>query len=135
MTEYLTVAQVIDLHRRVIEEAGGSHGLRDAGSLASAVVQPAVTFGGMELYTDIAEKAAALGFSLILNHPFIDGNKRVGHASIDAFLEMNGFRLNCNIDEQESVILGVAAGTVDRDSFTAWIRAHISSTNAGVESA
>ena len=73
---YLTVTEVLDLHRRLIEQSGGSRGLRDRGVLVSAVRQPQMQFGGEELYASIAEKAAALGYALIQNHPFVDGNKR-----------------------------------------------------------
>ena len=71
------------------------------------------------------EKAAALGFSLILNHPFVDGNKRIGHAALEVFLVLNGFELRADVDDAEAMILGVAAGTVAREKFVLWIRAHL----------
>ena len=125
MIEYVTVGQVLELHRKVIEDTGGSGGLRDAGGLASAVSQPATTFGGMDLYPELWEKAAALGFSLILNHAFVDGNKRVGHAAMVALLRLNGANLVADIDDQERVILAVAAGEMEREEFAAWIRDHV----------
>jgi len=85
-----------------------------------------MTFGGQDLYPDLATKAAALGFSLIQNHPFLDGNKRVGHAAMETFLLLNGHELASPIDEAERVILGVAAGTLDREGFTSWVRGAIS---------
>lgn len=123
--KYLTAVQVLDLHKRVVSATGGSQWLRDAGGLASAVSQPAVTFGGMELYETVAEKAAALGFSLVMNHPFVDGNKRIGHAAMVAFLQMNGHDLEAPVDEQECVILDLAAGKIEREDFVAWVAAHI----------
>ena len=84
-----------------------------------------MTFGGEELYPTIVEKASALGFSLIQNHPFIDGNKRVGHAAMEVFLVLNGFEINASIDEQEQIILRVASGEISREGFTDWLRTHI----------
>ena len=95
----------------------------------SAVVfidqQPQMTFGGQELYPSLAEKAAALGFSLVCNHPFVDGNKRVGHAAMETFLVLNGWELLAGVDEQEQMILRLAAGTLRRDEFTAWVQSHL----------
>jgi len=78
---YLSLGEVLELHRRIIEATGGSPGLRDLAALESVVAQPRMTFGGADLHPDLASKAAALGFALIKNHPFVDGNKRVGHAA------------------------------------------------------
>lgn len=120
---HLRLAEVIDLHRRVIEVSGGSHGLRDLGALESAVAQPRMTFGGEELYPTVVEKAAALGFTLVQNHPFIDGNKRVGHAALETFLVLNGLEIEAGTDEQERVFLGLAAGSIDRSELVRWLRA------------
>jgi len=122
---FLRLNEVLYLHRRIIEETGGSGGLRDLGTLESALAQPRMTFGGEDLYPGLAEKASALCFSLIQNHPFVDGNKRVGHAAMVAFLELNGHCLQADIDEQEHMILGVAAGSTGRDGLVAWISSHI----------
>ena len=84
-----------------------------------------MTFGGNELYPSLAEKAAALGFSLIQNHPFADGNKRTGHAAMAMFLALNGCKIDASIDEQTEIILSVAAGKLNRDDFTAWLSTHI----------
>ena len=77
----------------------------------------------------ISEKACALGFSLIQNHPFIDGNKRIGHAAMEVFLVMNGYELNAPTDDQEQVILKVAAGQLDREGLTQWLRKAIVACN------
>ena len=121
---YLTVDEVLELHRLVLAQSGGGQGLRDLNAVDSAVAQPAMTFGGQELYPTVADKAATLGFSLIQNHPFVDGNKRVGHASIEMFLVLNGHELDASVDEQEQFIMEVAAGHLGRPQFTDWVRAH-----------
>ena len=122
---YLERDEVIRLHELLIAQSGGSSGIRDAGLLDSAVAQPQMSFGGVDLYPTIVEKASALGFSLILNHAFIDGNKRIGQASMEAFLVVNGYEIQESVDAQEAVILDVAAGRMTRDEFTEWLRDHV----------
>jgi len=121
---YLTLDEVLELHRLVLEQAGGAAGVRDFGLLESAVAQPSMTFGGEDLYPSITEKAVALGYSLIMNHPFVDGNKRVGHAAMEVFLVLNEHEIIADTDEQEHTILGVAAGTISREVFVEWVRFH-----------
>lgn len=122
---YLSLAEVFDLHRRILEQTGGSSGLRDLGALESAVAQPRMTFAGSELYPDMVEKAAALCFSLVQNHPFVDGNKRVGHAAMETFLLLNGHEVEASVDEAERVFLALAAGGLSRGQLVDWLRAHI----------
>lgn len=122
---YLTLDEVLELHRLVVEQAGGATGVRDLGALESALAQPYMTFGGVDLYPGVVEKASALAFSLVKNHPFVDGNKRVGHAAMETFLVLNGYELQAGVDEQERIVLGLAAGTVGREEFTEWVRAHL----------
>ncbi len=117
--------EVLNLHRQLILQSGGTSGLRDEGGLESAIAQPRMTFGGVDLYSTITEKAAALAYSLILNHPFVDGNERVGHAAMETFLADSGHEIPSPVDEQERVILRVAAGEKGRDEFAAWLAAHI----------
>ena len=121
---YLTVGEVLDLYSRVMKQSGGGVGIRDLGALESAVAQPRMTFNGEELYSTIIEKASALGFSLIQNHPFIDGNKRAGHAAMEIFLMLNGYEISASVDEQVDIILGVASGNVSRELFLEWLRTH-----------
>lgn len=121
-TRFLSLAEVLDLYSRVLVAGGGASAIRDLGALESALAQPRATFADEDLYPSLAEKASALGFSLILNHPFVDGNKRIGHAAVEVFLVLNGFELSAGIDDAERVILGVAAGTMSLDEFTTWIR-------------
>ncbi len=125
MINYLALDEVLKLHQRIIEQSGGTIGIRDLGGLESALAQPRMTFSGQELYPTIAEKAAALGFSLIMNHPFLDGNKRIGHASMEVFLVLNNFEIKASVDEQEQVMLRVASGEWERDEFTKWLRDRI----------
>ncbi len=121
----LTVEEILELHRRVLAASGGSSGVRDLGAVESAAAQPRMSFGGQDLYLGLAEKAAALGFSLVCNHPFVDGNKRIGHAAMETFLVLNGWELIASVDEQEQVILTLAAGQLEREQFTAWVASHV----------
>ena len=122
---YLTLGEVLDLHRRIIEQSGGAVGVRELGGVESAVAQPQMTFGGEELYPTIESKATALCFSLIMNHPFVDGNKRIGHAAMETFLVMNGYEIATNIDEAEKIILTLAAGELSREELLEWVTSHI----------
>jgi death-on-curing protein len=130
MIRYLTLEEVLELHRLALEQSGGLAGVRDLGGLDSAVTQPQMAFGGQELYPGLAEKAAALGFSLVCNHPFVDGNKRVGHAAMETFLVLNGWELAAGVDEQEQVVLRLAAGSLKREEFVAWVQAHLQQRSA-----
>jgi death on curing protein len=100
------------------------------GGLESALAQPRMSFGGEELYPTLADKGAALAFTLIQNHPFVDGNKRIGHAALEAFLLLNGYELDAPVDNQEQVILEVAAGRMRRDIFAVWVEEHITPLNS-----
>jgi death-on-curing protein len=113
---------VLELHRRVIEQSGGAFGIRDVGLLESAIAQPRMTFGGEDLYSSLLEKAAALGFSIIMNHPFVDGNKPTGHAAVETFLVLNGMEINACVDEQECVVLAIASGKLGREAFVEWLQ-------------
>ena len=77
------------------------------------------------MYPAVVDKAAALGYSVIQNHPFVDGNKRTGHAAMEVFLILNGFEIQSSVDEQERIILQVASGEMDRQAFTIWLRDHV----------
>ncbi len=122
---YLSLKEVLALYRRVMEQSGGMPGIRSLDALLSALAQPRLTFGGQDLYPTIVDKAAALGYAIIKNHPFVDGNKRLGHAAMETFLVLNGYEIDAPVDEQEQVILQLAAGTMDREAFTEWLRRHV----------
>jgi len=125
VTRFLTADEVVALHRLVVDQSGGARGIRDPAALASAVAQPRMTFDGRDLYPTLVEQAAAIGFSLVSNHPFVDGNKRIGHAAMETFLLLNGLELLATVDEQEKIVLGLAAGSVKRAAFTEWVQSHI----------
>jgi death-on-curing protein len=125
MTRYLSLEQVLALHEESIRIHGGSPGTRDLGLIASAVAQPQATFAGQELHPTVIEKAAALAFSLISNHGFIDGNKRVGFASLDVFLRVNDLKVAAAVDDAEAVTLAVASGAMSREELTEWVRLHV----------
>ena len=122
---YLSQDAVLTLHMRIIETSGGSDGVRDYNGLESAIAQPRMTFGGQDLYPTVVEKAAALCFSLIQNHPFVDGNKRVGHAAMEVFAILNGYTIDASVDTQEQLILGIASGDVSREQLVEWLTEHI----------
>jgi death on curing protein len=119
--EYVQLVDVLYLHQQIIAATGGSAGLRDRGFLESALAQPRMTFGGVELYADIPEKAAALCFSLVSNHPFVDGNKRIGYAAMRLFLDLNGWTFKADIDDAEQKILSLASSQISRAAFTQWV--------------
>jgi death on curing protein len=125
---YLSLAEVLELHRRITASSGGAASLRDLGALESAVAQPRGSFAGEDLYPDLAAKATALAFSLINNHPFVDGNKRVGHAALETLLILNGHELDATVDASEQIILAVAASRATREDLLAWVRAHLKAT-------
>jgi death-on-curing protein len=124
---YLAIDEVLKLHERIIAQSGGSRGIRDHGAIEASIAQPQQTFEGRELYPSLTAKAAALGYFLVRNHPFIDGNKRVGHAALEVVLVLNGLELAASIDEQEQVILTIAVGNLSREDFTRWVEAHVRS--------
>ena len=122
MTLYLSLEQVLDLHRRQLRRFGGPAGLRDRGALESAVARPQMTFGGEDLYPEIEDKAAALMHSLVMNHPFVDGNKRVGaHASLMLLLA-NGVEPTFSPAELTAITLATARGEVNAEALSIWLR-------------
>jgi death-on-curing protein len=127
---YLSIEQVLELHALQLRHFGGAGGLRDRGLLESALARPAMTFGGEDLYADVAAKAAALMHSLALNHPFIDGNKRVAaHAAI-VFAEINGHTFLATSDELVAMTLAVAEGKVEAEALAIWFRQRLRSAEA-----
>jgi death-on-curing protein len=119
---YLSVGQLLDLHRDQVRRYGGLAGVRDRGSLESACARPAMTFGGDDLYPDVPAKAAALMHSIVLNHPFVDGNKRVGAHAAVLFAEVNGFECLATPDELVEITLSVAEGTLEIEALSICFR-------------
>lgn len=122
---YLTLGEVVALHRAILESSGGATGIRDLGALESALAQPRASFGGIDLHATLSAKAAALAFSLALNHPFVDGNKRVAHAAMEVFLVLNGHEITATVDEQERLMLDLAAGLITREELAIWVEQHV----------
>lgn len=122
---FLTLAEVLELHDRSIQQFGGSPGVRDRGLLESALATPQATFGGQYLHDGLAEMAAAYLFHLVKNHPFVDGNKRTGALSARVFVRMNGARFAPTEDEYGDHVLAVASGKADKDECVAFFKAHV----------
>ena len=121
---YLSIREILELHDKIIEISGGARGILDIRVLESAINQLRLTFDRTDLYPNILAKAAALCFFLVMNHPFVDGNKRIGHAAMETFLILNGFEIEASVDEQEQIILDLASGELTREYFTAWLNDH-----------
>ncbi|MEQ1746270.1 MAG: type II toxin-antitoxin system death-on-curing family toxin [Saprospiraceae bacterium] len=122
---YLTRKDILQIHDDAIVDSGGGSGLRNEAGIESAIAAPQTVYFGQEQYPTIADKAAVLCFELVTQHPFIDGNKRVGHSAMANFLYMNGYTIDETDDEQESIILRVAAGEMTKEAFTEWVTAKI----------
>jgi death-on-curing protein len=117
---YLSPTQALFIHARIITETGGDSGIRDLGLLAAAIARPQTTFDRIDLYPSLFDKAAALMESIVLNHPFVDGNKRVGITAAALLLQLNGFRLTADNRELERFTFAVARGETDLTAISAW---------------
>ncbi len=125
MTRFFTLSEIVRLQQCIIQTTGGKTGVLDLRAVDSAVAQPQMTFGGEDFYPALEDKAAALGFSLIKNHGFDDGNKRIGYMAVRMFLRMNKHDLVGTVDEKATVILSLAASEMGREEFAEWVRAHV----------
>lgn len=121
----LSKRQILMLHSMLVAQSGGADGLRDEGLLESAINTPLQTFGGQELYPTVLEKAARLGYGLIHNHPFLDGNKRIGTHAMLVFLDINNITLSYEDDDLIAAILRVASGDMDDSQLLEWLKTHI----------
>jgi death-on-curing protein len=121
---FLRLDQVLVIHQDQIERYGGSAGVRDGGMLLSAIAAPAATFGGDYLLGDLHEMAAAYLTGLVLNHPFVDGNKRVAAMTALAFLHMNGWQLLMPQERFADLVLDIAKGRIDRAGTAAILKQH-----------
>ena len=128
MTLYLSIQQLEALHASQVDEYGGAAALRDRGALEAAAARPAMTFGGEDLYPDLASKAAALMHSLVMNHPFVDGNKRVGAQAALVFLLVNESEVEASSEEIVEITMAVARGEVDAESLAIWFRQRMPSS-------
>ena len=120
----LTKGQIIILHTHLIKETGGIDGIRDESLLESAIAAPFQTFGDQELYPSVQQKAARLGYGLIKNHAFIDGNKRIGVHTMLVFLSLNGIELSYSQQQLSDTILKVASGEYSFDDLLDWVLNH-----------
>lgn len=120
----LTKSQALLIHDQLIAETGGSSGLRDEGILDSALSAPFQTFGGEDVYPSLQQKAARLCFGLVKNHPFVDGNKRIGAHVMLVFLALNGVELQHSQTELSDIILQLAAGEINAEHLLRWILSH-----------
>ena len=116
--------KVLLLHKFIAEETGGSVGVRDEALLESALEAAFAGFGGQEFYPTKEEKGARLGYTLISNHAFVDGNKRIGMYVMLTFLEVNGIHMECTNEEVATVGLSVAGGTMNYEDLLKWVREH-----------
>ncbi len=121
---YLNTDEVILIHERILDRFGGAGGLRDWGLLDSAVNRLRATFNEKDLYPDIFTKAATLGHSLILNHPFVDGNKRTAWEAMRTFIEENEYSLQAEHDEIIELMLKIEDKSLGVDQITSWLQDH-----------
>jgi death on curing protein len=124
MPQFLTLDDVLESHAEQIARYGGSDGIRDVGLLESALAQPQATFGGKHLHGDVFEMAAAYLFHLVKNHPFIDGNKRVGLEAALLFLEINGHAVETTNEALVDLVLQTAQGPATKQQIAEFLRAH-----------
>lgn len=118
----ILIADILQVHQILIEKYGGGIGVRELGSLESAIARPFQTFDGEDLYETIFEKAAALGESIIINHPFIDGNKRTGFVSMIALVEAAGYILNASEEEAYTFTIKISTGEIRFEQMVEWLK-------------
>lgn len=122
--KYLTPKDVLLLHNMVIDAAGGSHGIRDVGLLESAVIRPQASFGGQDLYPGILDKAAALVHSLLMNHMFVDGNKRTAMYSCMTFLELNDYKFTATNKQVVNFAIRIENDKLSLEEIVKWLKEH-----------
>lgn len=120
----LSREKVKQLHQLMAQKTGGSIGIRDEGLLESALEAAFSGFGGAEFYPTTEEKGARLGYNLISNHAFVDGNKRIGMFVMLTFLEVNGVQMDCTNEDVAAAGLAVASGRMDYEALLEWVRLH-----------
>ena len=125
----ISVKEAEEIHKILIDTFGGSHGIRDTGSLDSALARPFQTYGNNELYPTPIVKAAALIESILINHPFIDGNKRTGYVLMRIFLLTNGVDINATQEEKYDFVINIASGKTNFEEIANWLTNHIAENN------
>ena len=121
---FLSLAEVVEIHRDQIERYGGRPGIRDSGLLQSAVAVPQATMSGKYLHGDLFEMAAAHLFHIVKNHPFVDGNKRTGAVAALVFLELNGAEVTPDEDKLADIVLSVVQGKMQKGDVAVFLRRH-----------
>jgi death on curing protein len=125
----IPIKEVEQLHRILIDKFGGSHGIRDNSALQSAPARPFQTFDGKELYTSFLEKAASLIESILINHPFVDGNKRTGYTLLRFFLIQNGIDIVASQDNKYEFVIDIASGTLKYEGIVSWLTSNTRTMN------
>lgn len=123
--KYLTMKQILAIYDEIVAQTGGTRGIRDIRLLESAVARPQATFEQEDLYPDIFSKAAALGHSIILNHPFIDGNKRTGYMAMRLFLSINGYDVNATLEEKYMFVMEISGKKKKKEAIAQWLKKKI----------
>ncbi|WP_421826438.1 type II toxin-antitoxin system death-on-curing family toxin [Larkinella sp.] len=123
----ISTDEVLLIHRRLIEDFGGSDGVRDEGIMLSAIARPYSGFGDTEFYQTPVEKAAAIIESIVKNHPFIDGNKRTGYVLMEIILRSNNLFINASQQERYNFVIQIAEGNLEYNGILSWIKNHTES--------
>ncbi len=118
----ISIKQALQIHTIAIEKFGGANGVRDMGGLESALARPFQTFGGEDLYPSIFEKSAAIGESLIMNHPFIDGNKRTGYLLMEALLRYEGHQITASDENLYDLVINISTGSISFEEIVEWLK-------------
>jgi len=125
-TRFIPNRIVSTIHSDLLQRYGGRPGLRDPGLLDSALAQPKITVGGKFVHKTLFDKAAAYGFYVCKNHPFVDGNKRVAFVLMDIFLQKNGWEVTSNEEEAYSMMISLASGKLSKAQLSKWLKKHSS---------
>ena len=123
----ITKEEVFLIHDEVVNLHGGANGIRDIGGLESAIARPFQTFAETDLYPTCFEKAAAIGESIIMNHPFLDGNKRTGYVLMELLLRIEGVRITASDDSLYAFVISISTGELKFDQIVAWLKENTSS--------
>jgi death-on-curing protein len=123
-TKFIPEELVLTIHADLLQRYGGQPGLRDRGLLESALSQPRMTFSRKEVHKTVFDKAAAYGFHVCNNHPFIDGNKRVAFVLMDVFLQKNGWEIRATEEEAYSMMISLASGKLSKTQLSSWLKEH-----------
>lgn len=126
--KFISLEDVIFIHEAIVSEIGGKNGVRDFTLLHSAIFRPQASFGGQDLYLTILDKAASFIHSLLLNHPFNDGNKRTALASCERFLNINGIKINASQKEKVQFTLNIESKKLDLEGIKKWLKTHSKKT-------